>query len=235
MLFQHLLTIIVGIAWGFVCLHRILCPLFAVLPKFEEIRDLTKLETTHLLYLLVSSPLVWTFVLTCTSLAVFQFLPAVRYSYLFGIVVSLTFILAEFGEEKRNLESKFMSTLKRDLLSPLRDPGAKYPPYSPLQMRMACWGTNGLSVREYGDLSYECAACNCFRQLSKAEICFRGTRRRFVVRCDKCSEPSIIRIAGSFLSQYRVITEARIPRSEEEAAHSRQNVPVNSGASQTQR
>ena len=194
MLFQHLLTIIVGIAWGFVCLHRILCPLFAVLPKFEEIRDLTKLETTHLVYLLVSAPLVWTFVLTCTSLAVVQFLPELRFSYFFGIAVSLVFIMAEFGEEKKKLESKFMSTLKKDLLSPLREPGAKYPPYSPLQMRMACWGTGGLSVREYGDLMYECAACNRARPLQRAEICFRGTRRRFVIRCDKCREPTIIRI-----------------------------------------
>jgi len=207
--------IIAGIGWGFICLHRILCPTFAVLPRFDEIRDLTKMETTHLLYLILSAPLAWTFLLICSTLAVVQFLPDYQGSYFFGLAVSLVFILAEFSEEKNKLETKFMSTLKKDLLSPLREPGSKYQPYSPLQMRMACWRTPQLNVNDYGDLTFECAACNRARRLSQAEICFRGTRRRFVVKCDQCQEPSIIRITGTFLSRYKAVTEAYIPRSQE--------------------
>jgi hypothetical protein len=225
MLFLYLLMTIAGIAWGFICLHRVLCPTFAILPRFDEIRDLTKMETSHLLYLILSAPVVWAFLLICSCLAVHQFLPTYRFSFFFGLVVALVFILAEFGEEKKKLETKFMSMLKKDLLSPLREPGSKYQPYSPLQMRMACWRATQLDAREFQNLTFECAACNRLRKISQVEICFRGTRRRYVVRCDQCREPSIIRIGGSMLSQYKAITEAYIPRSQEQIAQHQKKKP----------
>jgi len=229
MLFLYLLTVIGGVAWGFICLHRILCPTFSILPRFAEIRDLTKMETTHLLYILLSAPAVWPFFLLLSLLIMVQFLPKYQFSFIFGLLVALVFILAEFGEEKKKMETKFMSALKKDLLAPILEPGMKYPPYSPIQMRMACWRATGLDVRIYRDLSYECAYCGRSRPISAAEICFRGTRRRYVLKCDLCRQPSIIRIAGSAFSQFRSHTEAYVPRPQEEKQPQKQPPPPSPG------
>jgi hypothetical protein len=207
--------------------------MFSILPKFDEIRDLTKMETSHLLYLLLSAPLVWSFFLLLSFLVMWQFLPQYQFPFFFGNAIALVFILAEFGEEKKKMETKFMSALKKDLLSPILEPGMKYTPYSPLQMRMACWRTTHLDMSMYRDLTYECAACARQRPIITAEVCFRGTRNRYVLKCDLCQEPSIIRIGGSSFSQYKVYTEAYIPKSQENQENLQKNLTSGSRISKT--
>ena len=211
MAYQNILVLIAGISCGLISLPRILYPLYSILPNFREIRDITKLETSHLLYIILSTPVLWTSFLICTLLAVIQFLPQHLFIFLAGLLTASFLAMPEFYWEREELQSRFMNSLRDDLLMPAEEPGSKFPTYSALQMRTACWRANDLNISPYRNLVYECAVCNRLRLLATAAVHFRGNRKRYIVECDLCSKPSIVRVTGTPFSKPRIVTEARLP------------------------
>lgn len=211
MLYLDILALVVGLCWGFICLPRIIYPIGSVLPRFREIRDLTKLETSHILYMILNAPAIWIMLLFCSFLAIEQFVPHYELFFLSGLVIALLMVLLDFRSGRKNLERKFIISLEEELLAPTRKQGSMFPEYSILQMRLACWRTHDMEVAPYRNLHYVCAVCYRQRMISKAKVCFHGNRKRYILECDLCHMPSIIRIGGGFFSEYKIITEACLP------------------------
>lgn len=207
----NLVMIFVGFFWSFVAMPRVLYAAAAVIPRFSEIQDLTKLETSHLLYIVLRSPVVWLAFSGVLLLAVNEFFPECLPAFLLGFTVSLFLLIVECYRARGEQQGKFLDELKKEILTPLKDPLEKFPPFSPRQMRMANWRTTGTELTGYKHLTYECAVCLRRVKLKDAKVCFRGNRNRFIVECNLCREPSVIRVSVSLFSEPEVITEARMP------------------------
>jgi hypothetical protein len=200
---------LVGLCVGLFGFNHTIYPLFCILPKFKKIYDITKYKPSILLYAILRTPVLWTFVLVCSTLFIMEFLPKYQIVYFPGLLVSLISVIIELPRRNVDIESLFMDSLKELFMGPKEDRYEKYSQYSVLQMRMADWRASTADVSPYESLSWECAACKKKNRLSKKSICLQGNGKRFIVRCETCNHPSIIRIQG--ILNYRLRTEARLP------------------------
>jgi hypothetical protein len=207
----HFIMLFAGLGWGFLAMPSCVYSLAAVLPKFDDIQDLTKLETSHLLYIVLRSPAMWLAFTFCVLLAVNEFLATYLLDCLLGLGVALVLVIRECYAKRNQEQKDILSALKKEILSPITDPAERFPPYSPRQMRLANWRPTQVALKGFRELTYQCAVCYQHRKLSEIKACFRGNRNRYIVECDRCGQPSIIRLAKGVFSEYEVITEARMP------------------------
>ncbi len=205
-----------GVGIGFLCLSQILYPLYFLLPRYDELYDVTKLEHSVLLYTILRVPVVWATLLLTALLSVIQFFPNFQIHFFFGLMCSLIFVIVELISKRGSLEAHFMDSLRGAMLAPETEEDAKhkYVQYSVQQMRSMGWKAKSLDVARYGDLVYECAICNERSKISDSMVYLRGNGNRYVVECGRCQKPSIIRITNVKPSGFRVFTEARLPEAD---------------------
>ena len=235
-LWTHFIVLIAGLGWGFLALPSCVYTVAAVLPKFKALQDLTKMETSHLLYIVLRSPVIWLAFTFCSFLAVHEFLGSCLWDFLLGIGVALVLVVREYYHGRNQEQMDILKAFKKKILNPLADPTERFPPYSPWQMRLANWRPAEGVLKAYGESSYQCAVCFRNRKFSQSQAVFRGNRGRYIVRCDECGQASIIRVVVSKVySGYEVITEARMPerRKEEEVIRERSEDTTHRGDPRT--
>ena len=200
---------LLGMAVGIPALSQIVSSLFIVLPNYRRLKEVTTLEHPFLLYILYRGPLIWATGLVFACSVVLVFLPEYDAPYLVGVFVALVTSLIEVSHGK-NVEEylpdgPILEAWRRSEQKDL----SGYPAYTDLQMKMAGWHVNDINVAPYRDLPWECAMCGATNHLERESVLLQGIGNRYILKCDRCRMPTIVRVRGLF--RCRILTEGRVP------------------------
>ncbi len=199
----------------------IIIPFFSMINKFSELEDITKLEKPTLLYSISVWPAIWLLLLILSITTVIKLFPEYKLGYFFGLAIAFVYVALEVMNLDPNKESKIVNSLKKSFndpqISPDEEPDCSknqngtYPRFSTKKMALANWSTDTLEADNYKNLPWECTNCQKKILIEEGEVILKGNKNRYIVECNKCSEPSIIRVIGHALSGYSIMTEARLP------------------------
>lgn len=209
-------VLLAGIGLGIPSFHSIIYHCFVVFPKLRKIKLFSRPEAHRLLLPIFQGPLLWALLIVVSAVVVFMALPKFAFVFFAGLLIGLAGVLIELQDHTdKSPEDLLPDALKKQMLGGDSDKEEKHARFTPFQMRMASFKPMNTSINPYKDLPWECAVCQETNSLKDEQVVLRGSKMRFVVKCDSCGEYTIIRISG--IVNCRVRTEGQLPDYDREA------------------
>jgi len=211
-------VLLAGICVGIPAFHSIIYQVFIVFPKLRKFKLFSKPEAHRLLVPIFQGPVLWGLLIVASAVIVYIALSKFAFVYFAGLLIGLVGVLIELQDESdKSAEELLPELLKKEMLGTESKEDAKYSRFSPFQMRMASFKPMNTSINPFKDLPWECSVCDAKNNLTNEQVELRGSRMRFVVKCDECGDYSIVRISG--IVNCRARTEGQLPEYDRRALY----------------